>query len=132
MSRDRFELIKRYIHFNDNNKDKRKQDENRGRLFKGRPLFEALRQSCPSQEPEEYNSIDGQIIPFKGKSFLRLYMPSKPHKRGFKVFSRNGTSGMLYDFELEGAPDSARKEQVEELGYCGADIVMRLCSWLPK
>ena len=28
MSRDRFELIKRYIHFNDNNKDKRKQDEN--------------------------------------------------------------------------------------------------------
>ena len=39
---------------------------------------------------------------------------------------------MLYDFEPEGAPDSARKEQVEELGYCGADIVMRLCSWLPK
>ena len=39
---------------------------------------------------------------------------------------------MLYDLELEGAPDPARKEQVEELGYCGADIVMRLCSGLPK
>ena len=45
MSRNRFELIKRYIHFNDNNKDKRKQDENRDRLFKIRPLFEALRQN---------------------------------------------------------------------------------------
>ena len=59
-------------------------------------------------------------------------MSNKPHKWGFKVFSQNGTSGMLYDFELEGAPDPARKEQVEELGYCGADVVMRLCSWLPK
>ena len=39
---------------------------------------------------------------------------------------------MLYNFELEGAPDPARKEQVEELGYCRADIVTRLCSWLPK
>ena len=66
------------------------------------------------------------------RSVLRRYMPNKPHKFGFKVFSRNGTSGMLYDFELEGAPDPARKEQVEELGYCGADIVMRLCSGLLK
>ena len=39
---------------------------------------------------------------------------------------------MLHDFKLEKAPDPARKEQVEELGYCGANIVMRLCSWLPK
>ena len=36
---------------------------------------------------------------------------------------------MLNDFELEGAPVPARKEQFEELGYYGADIVMRLCSW---
>ena len=39
---------------------------------------------------------------------------------------------MLYDFEWEGAPNPAGKEQVEELGYCGADILMQLCSWLPK
>ena len=86
MSRDRFELIKRYIHFNDNNKDKRKQDENRDRLFKIRPLFEALRQNCLSQQPEEYNSINEQIISFKGRSLLRRYMSNKPHKWGFKVF----------------------------------------------
>ena len=73
MSRDRFELIKRYIHFNDNNNGERKQDENRDRLFKMQPLFEALRQNCLclSQEPEEYNSIDEQIIPFKVRSVLR-------------------------------------------------------------
>ena len=112
--------------------DKRKQDENRDRLFKIRPLFEALRQNCLSQQPEEYNSINEQIISFKGRSFLRRYMSNKPHEWGFKVFSQNGTSGMLNDFKLEGAPDPARKEQVEELGYYGADTVMQLCSWLSK
>ena len=35
---------------------------------------------------------------------------------------------MLYEFELEGAPDPARKEQVEELVYYGTDIVIRICS----
>ena len=38
MSRGRFELIKRYIHLDDNSKDKRKQDDKRDRLFKIRPL----------------------------------------------------------------------------------------------
>ena len=71
-------------------------------------------------------------MPFKDRLFLRCYMPNKPHKWGFKVFSGNGASSMLYYFELKGAPDPDRKEQVEELGYCRADIVMRLCSWLPK
>ena len=80
---------------------------------------------CLSQKPEEYNSIDKQIILFRGRSSLRHYMPNKPHKWGFKVFSRNGTSCILYDFELEGAPNPARKEQVEEPGYCGADVVIQ-------
>ena len=58
---DRFELIQRYIHFNDNNKDKRKQNENRDRFFKTGSLSEALWQNCLSQEHEEYNSKDEQI-----------------------------------------------------------------------
>ena len=65
MSRDRFELIKRNIHFNDNNKEKRKQDKNIDRL---------------SQEPEEYISIDEQMIHCKGKSVLRCNMANKPDK----------------------------------------------------
>ena len=34
ISQDRFQLIKRYIYFNDYDKNKRKHDQNRGRLFK--------------------------------------------------------------------------------------------------
>ena len=117
MSRDRFELIKRNIHFNDNNKEKRKQDKNIDRL---------------SQEPEEYISIDEQMIHCKGKSVLRCNMPNKPDKWWFKVFSQSATSVMLYDITLERAPDPIRKEQIEELGYCETDVIMRLCSSLPK
>ena len=94
-------------------------------LFKLRPLFGALRQNCLSQEPEEYNSIDKQIILFRGRNSLRHYMPNKPHKWGFKVFSRNGTSGVFYNFKLERASHPARKEQVEEHGYCVADVVIQ-------
>ena len=132
MSRDRFELLKRYIHFNDNNNAPAHNDVNKDRLYKIRPLFEKLCQNCLKQDPEEYNSIDEQVIPFKGHSFLHRYLPNKPHKWGFKIFSRNSISGMLYDFELEGAPDPLRPPQEEVLGYCGADIVLRLLEHLPK
>ena len=56
------------------------KDEKKDKPFKIRPLFEVLRQNCLSQELEEHNSTDEQIIPFKGSSFLRCYMPNKSHK----------------------------------------------------
>ena len=65
MSRHQFESLKRLLHFNDNTKDKK-----RDRLFKIRPLFEMLRQNCLPQKPAGHNSIDEQMIPFKGRSFL--------------------------------------------------------------
>ena len=72
MSHDWFESLKRFLHFNDSTKDKR-DDKTRDRLFKICPLSEMLRQNCLSQKPEEHNSIDEQIVPFKGRSFLWRY-----------------------------------------------------------
>ena len=86
MSRNRFESLKKFLHFNENNKDKKKDDETRDRLFKIRSLFEVLRQNCLSQKPEEHNSINEQMIPFKGRSFRRRYMPQKPKKWGLRFF----------------------------------------------
>ena len=50
----------------------------------------------------------------------------------FKVFPRNGTSEMMYHFELEGAPDSNRENHSKTLGYCGAYVEIRLSDNLPK
>ena len=65
------------------------QNESKDRLFKIRSLFERLRKNCVKQIPEEHNSIDEQMVSFKGRSFLRRCMPNKPHKWGFKIFSCN-------------------------------------------
>ena len=76
MSHDRFESLKKFLHFNDNTKDKKSDGETRNRLFKIRPLFEMLRHNCLSRKPEEHNSIDEQMMPFKDRSFFsKLYVP---------------------------------------------------------
>ncbi|MCL4142327.1 UNVERIFIED_CONTAM: hypothetical protein GTU68_050401 [Idotea baltica] len=54
-------------------------------------------------------------------------MPKKPHKWGYKVFSRCGASGMLYEFEVYLGKSTV---QSSELGVTG-DLVMRLCENLP-
>ena len=100
MSRNRFETILRYIHFNDNAMMKKKNDEGYDPLFKVRPLLDSLKESLSKIEPEERHSIDEQMIPFKGRSSLKQYMKNKPHKWGYKVFTRAGISGIVYDFEV--------------------------------
>ena len=101
-------------------------------MFKIRPLFEHLRKNCVKQIPEEHNSIDERMIPFKGRSFLRRYMLNKPHKWRFKIFSCNGSIGQVYDFDLEGAPDRTNPKISKNLGYCGADIVLKLIGHIPN
>ena len=105
VSRNRFKELKKNLHFVNNETVPQRDEPAKDKLFKIRPLFEMLRQNCLKVPPEENNSVDEQIIPFKGRSSLRRYLPKKPEKWGFKVFSRNGSSGICYDFELDGAPN---------------------------
>lgn len=51
-------------------------------------------------EQEEYHSIDEQTIPTKARSAIKQYTPKKFDKWGYTVFSRCGSSGILYDFEI--------------------------------
>ncbi len=131
LSRDRFKQLKKFLHFNDNSKAPGRKDKDYDKLYKIRPLLRMLRDNCSKVTPEEHNSVDEQIIPFKGKSSLRRYMPKKPKKWGFKVFSRNGQSGFCYDFEVEGAPDP-EQPSIESIGYSSGDIVLRMCNNLPR
>jgi len=90
MSRDRFKKLKAFLHFNDNSKPPGKNDSSYDKLYKIRPLLQMLRENCLTVPPEEINSVDERMIPFKGKSSLRRYLPKKPKKSRFKLFSRNG------------------------------------------
>ncbi len=73
-------------------------------------------------ELEERHSIDEQIIPFKGRSHMKQYNKNKLQKWGFKVFTRAGASGMMYDFEIYTGKDMKLDG---DLGISG-NVVLRL------
>jgi len=53
------------------------------------------------------------MVPFKGRSSLKQFVPKKPHKWGYKIFMLCDTRGMVHNFEIytgkimpvEGYPD---------------------------
>ncbi|KAK0040658.1 PiggyBac transposable element-derived protein 3 [Biomphalaria pfeifferi] len=133
MSRNMFEDIGRFIHFNDNSKViTNRKDQNYDSLYKIRPLLEKLRQQCLLVAPKQRQSIDEQMFPFKGRNRLRQYLPNKPKRWGFKVIARCcSRTGFTHDFTLyEGkAPELAEGESV---GYQPADFVILLCKSLSQ
>jgi len=44
--------------------------------------------------------VDEQIIPYKGHHLLKQCIKNKPHKWGYKVFTRAGELGIVYSFKL--------------------------------
>ncbi|XP_046662980.1 piggyBac transposable element-derived protein 3-like [Homalodisca vitripennis] len=99
ISRDRWKEIKSKLHCNDNSK-LRRDDPNRDRLFKIRPLVDSLQETFRNLAKSEFLCIDEQIVPFKGKSGLKQYNPKNPKKLGLQIFVLCDTSGLVYDFEI--------------------------------
>lgn len=128
ISRNRFEKIKKFLHFCDNNYLTISQNNKfYDRFYKIRPVLNIIRNSCLKVEAEYNQCVDEQIIPFKGKSGLKRYIPSKPTKWGFKVYTRNGSSGIIHDFLFD---DSQKIHTSNSTGYQSSDIVVKLCETL--
>ena len=46
-------------------------------------------------------SVDEAMIPFKGQSSLKQYMPKKPVRRGIKVWAlSNDSNGYIANFQV--------------------------------
>lgn len=128
MSRNRFQQLRRFIHFNDNEQCNDSPD----RFYKIRPLFDMLRQQC-LQIPSTYkHSVDEVMVAYKGTraGTLRQYIANKPDKWGFKLFCRASSSGIIHDMLLyQGASTFFNvdlSEQEQEL-LLGAKVVTTLC-----
>ncbi|KAK2720491.1 hypothetical protein QYM36_004393 [Artemia franciscana] len=65
MSRDKFEQIKKYLHFNDNLTQKPRGDPGHDKIHKVRPLIEMIRDNFMKIPPEEHQPVDEQIVPTK-------------------------------------------------------------------
>jgi len=86
MPHKRFRKITEYFHMFDNTLALAATDANHDRLFTVRPLLNMANSTFRTfYQPRRVISIDEAMVPFKGRSFLRQYMPVKPIKWGIKV-----------------------------------------------
>ncbi|XP_050328491.1 piggyBac transposable element-derived protein 4-like [Bactrocera neohumeralis] len=100
MTCNRWENIKRFLHFNNNEDMKSPGEDGFDKLFKVRPLLNKIREKVLLIPKEEQLVVDEQIIPTKCRHHLKQYIPAKPHKWGFKNFVLSGVSGFSYDFDI--------------------------------
>jgi len=121
-----FLTMKRYLHFCDNGV------ANDDRLLKIRALIEMIKQQFKKVPLEENLIIDELMVPFKGRSSLKQYLPKKLHKWGYKIFVLSGNSGFAYDFEVyTGKQDNVLLEGEHDCGASG-NVVIRLTRAVPN
>ena len=71
--------------------------------------------------PSRENAIDEAMVPYKGRSSLKQYMPKKPVRRGLKVWMRaDSNNGYVSQFQVY-----VGKETSAEIGL-GARVVKDL------
>ncbi|KAJ3581419.1 hypothetical protein NHX12_016664, partial [Muraenolepis orangiensis] len=117
MPRNRFQSLLTSLHFVNNMTVS--ETEKKDKLWKLRLWLDSFREKCLQVVPEEHNSVDEMMIPFKGKfSRIKQYMRGKPNPWGFKVWVRTGISGMMCDFDVfQGSVNGIRAKS--ELGLSG-------------
>lgn len=132
MTCNKFQQIKRFLHFFDKNEERKPDDPNYDKLQKIGPFLNILRDSLLKVLNEEYLAIDEQMIPTKARtSGIRQYSAKKPHKWGYLNYVLRGSSGFSYDFEVFSGKHSGLPENCLDLGVPG-NIVHRLLQTVPN
>ena len=102
MSRNRFQILLRSLHFEDNSK----LDKN-DRLGKISSLLTTMNRNFKKvYRPGETVVVDESLIPWRGRLVFRQFIPTKAHKYGIKLFKLCTAEGYTYSFEVyTGAKD---------------------------
>ena len=98
----RFEELRAYLHFNNNEKMKPMNDPNHDRAFKVRPVLNHFNLCfINGMYATAEQSIDEHMIKFKGHNILKQYVKGKPVQWGFKLWCRcDSKTGYLFQFDL--------------------------------
>lgn len=129
MPRLRFKALMRFLHLNDNSTMKARGEPGYDRLHKLRPLLDALNKQIKAYyNPNREVSVDEAMVAFKGRIGFKQYMPMKPVKRGYKIWSlADSCNGYMYHFEVYTGKD----EQKYGTGL-GERVVLKLTESLPR
>ncbi|XP_065811306.1 piggyBac transposable element-derived protein 3-like [Labrus bergylta] len=126
MSRNRFQTLLAHLHFTDNTDLSNRQAGDK--CWKIRPWLDMFRKQCLNVTPEEHNSVDEQMVLFRGShSPIRQYVKGKPHPWGLKIWGRCSASGILCDFIVYQGGTGEKT-----LLGVGDDVVVKLCETLPS
>lgn len=123
MSLKRFEEIKRYLHYQNNDDIPEGCDDI---FIKVRQLLDMLSTTfAHAATLTEFQAIDEMIIPYKGRHSGKQYNKSKPKKWGFKAWVRASENGYVSKFEMYQKSTNVSAE----FGVIG-NTVLRLCEGL--
>lgn len=91
MSRDRYLIILRCLHFVENSRDLEND-----RLYKVRPLLNFFNNKMDSvYSPDKNLSIDESMLLWRGRLSFRQYIKNKKHKYGIKFYLLTESSGIV-------------------------------------
>ena len=97
-----------------------------------RPWIEQLQQKFSNISCDEYQSVDEIMVPFKGRSILRMYLPKKPKKWGIKLWGRASPTDILHALEVyQGKGTVLGSDETAGCGL-GRNVVLQLTETLPK
>ncbi|XP_053964120.1 piggyBac transposable element-derived protein 4-like [Anastrepha ludens] len=123
MPLNRFGWLLNNMHLNDSNMMPNKTAANYDKLYKVRPLLDILQRNFDNNYyASEKVAIDESMIKFKGRNYLKQYMPKKPIKRGYKVWIKCAESGYCLDFDIYTGKEGD-KVQVD----LGGKVVRQFC-----
>ena len=117
MSRNRFELLLKMLHFTNN-----ETADITKRLWKIQPILDELNENFKKYyNPQEFVCVNESMIPFRGRIIFRQYMKQKRHKYGRKIFKLCCGFGYTYNFSVYTGKNS------DEVNMTPTNIVMNLC-----
>ena len=114
MPRNRFELILKFLHFNNNDNQIPRHEPGHDRLFKIRPFLSSIIDRFQrAYVPDKNLSLDECMIGFKGRLSFLQYMPKKPKKWGMKAWVLGESrTGYTWNWKLYTGKDESTNRAI--------------------
>uniref|UniRef100_A0A1B6E873 Uncharacterized protein n=1 Tax=Clastoptera arizonana TaxID=38151 RepID=A0A1B6E873_9HEMI len=125
MSRDRFMLILRCLHFSHHD-----EDNTENRLHKVQPVIDYFNQKMKDvYYPSKELSIDEALMLWRGRLVFRQYIQNKRHRYGIKFYCLNEPQGLTMNVLVY---NGANDQQVGGKGHASKVVMKLMRGYLDK